>query len=278
MNRLNLAKRTEVIAHLIEGVSINATVRLTGVSPTTVLKLLNDVGAECSVYLHFNMIKLPCKRIQVDEMWGFCQMKEKRVPPALKGQVGYGDLYTWVAIDPDTKLVPCFLVGRRDTEHAYRFIDDLAWRLRNRIQLTSDGHIPYLEAVERAFGGQIDFGMLKKKYGGTRVYKDGTKKKCGKSECSSITKEVICGKPDFAHISTSLVERQNRTMRMGIRRLTRDVDAFSKKLWNHHAATALHFMHYNYAKIHKTLRVTPAMQTGLAKRVWGIEDIVRLAG
>ena len=277
MNRLNLSKRTQVIAHLFEGCSLASTARLTGVAPNTVTKLLDDVGAMCDFYLFHNMVKLPCKRIQVDEIWSFCLMKERRVPPSLKGRPGYGDTYTWVALDPDTKLVPCFLVGRRDTAHAIKFIDDLAWRLSNRIQLTSDGHTPYLEAVEGAFGGAVDYAMLVKHYGGVRVRRDGTEKKCGSSECSSITKQVICGKPDDTHISTSLVERQNRSMRMRMRRLTREVDAFSKKVWNHHAATALYFMHHNFACIHKTLRVTPAMEAGIAKRPWSIEDIVRLA-
>lgn len=276
MNRLNLAKRTNIIAHLVEGCSINSTARLTGASPTTVTKLLDDVGSMCCFYLWKHMIKLPCKRIEVDEIWSFCKMKEKRVSPALKGMPGYGDAYTWVAFDPDSKLVPCFLIGRRDTKHAKEFLDDLAWRLRHRIQLTSDGHNPYLKAVKGAFGEKIDFAMVKKEYGGIRVYRDGTTKKCGSSECNNIAREVIVGNPDPAHISTSLVERQNRTMRMGMRRLTRETDAFSKKFQNHRAATGLHFMHYNFARIHSTLRVTPAMEAGLEKRVWSLEDIVRL--
>ena len=278
MNRLNLSKRTQVIHHLVEGNSLAATARLTGIAPNTVASLLDDVGAECNVYLHFNMVKLPCSRIQVDEIWSFCKMKEKRVPPSLKGMPGYGDTYTWTALCPDTKLMPCFLVGRRDTEHAIQFMDDLAWRLKNRIQLTSDGHNPYLKAVEGAFDDKIDFAMLKKEYGGIRIYRDGAKKKCGSSECSAINKEVIAGNPDPAHISTSGVERQNRTMRMGIRRFTREVDAFSKKSQRHRAAVALHFMYYNFARPHRTLRgISPAMAAGLENTLWGIEDIVRLA-
>jgi len=277
MNRLDLDKRTLAINLLVEGMSIAATSRITKASPTTITKLLEDVGAECSTYLFLNMVKLPCTRIQVDEIWSFCRMKERHVPPHLKGLPGYGDAYTWTAFCPDTKLVPCFLVGRRDTEHAVMFIDDLAWRLRNRIQLTSDGHNPYLKAVKKAFGDKVDFAMVKKEYGGTRMFSDGTTKKYNSSECSNITTEVICGSPDPAHISTSLVERQNRTMRMNMHRLTREVDAFSKKLWNHHAATALHYMHYNYARKHTTLKTSPAVAAGLAKHVWSIEDIVRLA-
>ena len=204
-------------------------------------------------------------------------MKEKRVPLMLKGQLGYGDTWVWVPFCPDTKLVPCFLVGRRDAEHANRFLDDLAWRLPNRVQLSSDGHNPYLEAVEGAFGGKVDYARLVKHYGGVKTLRDGRQKKCRRSECSSITREVICGNPDPEHISTSLVERQNLTMRMGMRRFTRKTNAFSKKLENHQAAVALHFMHYNYARIHQPLRVTPAMEAGIAKRPWSIEDIVRLA-
>ena len=277
MNRLSIEKRTEIIHFLLEGNSVKGTARVAKVSPTTVLKLLDDVGSMCDFYLFNNMVKLLCKRLEVDEIWSFCKMKEKRVPAMLKGQLGYGDVYTWVAIDPDTKLVPCFLVGRRDSSYAMEFMDDLAWRLRNRVQLTSDGHSPYLEAVEGAFGGKIDFAMLKKQYGGTRTLPDGTQKKCRRSECSSISKEVICGKPDFSRVSTSMVERQNLSMRMGMRRFTRKTNAFSKKLWNHKAAVALYFMHYNFARIHRTLRVTPAMEAGLATHVWSIEDIVRLA-
>lgn len=277
MNRLNLAKRTAIIAHLVEGNSINSTSRLVGASPNTVMKLLDDVGSMCDFYLWQNMINLPCKRIQVDEIWSFIKMKEKRVPKALKGQPGYGDTWVWVAFDPDTKLVPCFLVGRRDTEHAKMFMDDLAWRLSNRIQLTSDGHSPYLEAAENAFGGQVDYARLVKHYGGVKVYRDGTKRQCRASECSGTTREVICGRPDPAHISTSLIERQNMAMRMGMRRFTRETNAFSKKLWNHQAAVALHFMHYNFVRRHQTLRVTPAMEAGLAKTFWSIEDLVRLA-
>lgn len=278
MNRLDLAKRKLIIHLLVKKVSIRDTAEIADVSPTTVLKLLEDVGAECSVYLHLNLIKLPCTRIQADELWSFIKMKEKHVPPHLKGLSDYGETYTWVALCPDTKLVPCFLVGRRDTEHAIKFMDDLAWRLPNRIQLTTDGHDPYLKAVKAAFGDKIDFAMVKKEYGGTRLLRDGTTKKYSSSACSNITKEVICGNPDPKHISTSLVERQNLTMREGIRRFSRKTIAFSKTHWNHHAAVALHFMHYNFARPHKSLRgATPAMAAGLSKSAWSIEDIARLA-
>jgi IS1 family transposase len=277
MNRLNLAKRTNVIAHLVEGNSLAATARLTGVSPNTVMHLADDVGSMCAFYLWKHMVRLPSKRIEIDEIWSFVLMKEKRVPARLKGMPGYGDTWVWVAFDPDTKLVPCFHIGRRDTAHAKIFVNDLADRLRHRVQLTSDGHNPYLEAVEEAFGGAIDYGRLVKEYGGFRVFKDGTRKKCAASECSSTRREVICGKPDPDLISTSLIERQNLTMRMSMRRFTRESNGFSKKLQNHRAAIALHFMHYNFVRQHSTLRVTPAMEAGLAKSFWSIEDLVRLA-
>ena len=276
MNKLNLEKRVLILKLLVKGMSIADTADVVGVSPNTVAKLLEDVGAECSVYLHFNMVKLPCIRIQVDELWSFVKMKEKRVLFYPK-PVGLGDVYTWVALCPDTKLVPCYHVGRRDAEHAHQFMDDLAWRFKERIQLTSDGHQPYLEAVETAFGGAVDYAMMIKHYGGYRVLRDGRRKKCRPSECSGTSKRVICGNPDPAHISTSLVERQNRTMRMGMRRFTRETDAFSKKFQNHKAAVALHFMHYNFVRQHKSLHgATPAMAAGLAKSFWKFEDIVRL--
>ena len=277
MNRLNLDNRRLIIHLLIEGMSIEATSRVTGASTNTIVKLLEDVGAECSTYMFLHMVKLPCVRIQADEIWAFIKMKEKRVPDGLKGLLGYGDTYTWVALCPDTKLVPCFLVGRRDAEHANQFMDDLAWRLPHRIQLSTDAYAAYPEAVERAFGGRAEFGMVKKSYGGERTYRDGTKKRCRPTECSGTTKVVVCGNPDLDRISTSHVERQNLSMRMAMRRYTRKTNGFSKKHWNHHAATALYFMYYNFARIHQTIRVTPAMEAGLAKSPWSVEDIVRLA-
>ena len=278
MNRLPLATRVLIIKLLVKGMGIRDTADVAQVSTTTVLKLLEDLGAECNVYLHFNMTKLPCTIMQIDELWGFCGMKEKRVPLALKGRVGLGDIYTWAAICATTKLMPCFLVGRRDSAHAHCFLDDMAWRFKNRIQLSSDGFTAYPAAVKRAFGKNVDFGMVVKGYGGVRTYRDGTTKKCGSFECSSITKQVVYGNPDFAHISTSHMERANRTLRMGMRRLTRKTDAFSKKLQNHRAMTAIFLMFYNYARPHKSLKgKTPAQAAGLAKDKWSLEDIVRLA-
>ncbi|MCL1916297.1 MAG: IS1 family transposase [Desulfovibrionaceae bacterium] len=277
MNRLKIEKRADVIAHLVRGVSVRDTAALTKVSPTTVLKLLEEIGAECAVYLHYNMVKLPCTKIQADEMWSFVKMKEKNVPPYLKGQLGYGDTWSWLAFCPDSKLVPCFLVGRRDTENAIRFIDDLSWRFGSRVQLSSDGLAIYKEAVELAFGGNVDFAMLKKRYGGVRVFQDGTTKRCRTNEFSGSSKEVVCGRPDFAHITTAGVERVNRTSRSGVRRLARRTDAHSKKLANHHYMTAIFYAYYNYCRIHSSLRTTPAQAAGLERRVWDIEDIVKLA-
>lgn len=277
MNKLTLAKRVHILRCLVEGNSIRSTCRITGAAKNTVVKLLKDVGEACLSYQDKVMRDLPCLRIQVDEIWCFCSMKEGRVPEERKGQLGYGDVYTWVAIDPDTKLVPCFLVGRRDTEYAIEFMTGLASRLQNRVQLTSDGHNPYLWAVEAAFASKIDYAMMKKEYGGIRVSQDGTMKKCRASECSSINRETICGDPDSRHISTSLVERQNLTMRMGMRRFTRKTNAFSKKLWNLYCAVALHFMYYNFARIHQTLRVTPAMEAGISDHVWTLGEIAGLA-
>lgn len=196
MNRLSMEKQVQVIHLLVEGNSLASTSRLTGVAPNTVARLLDDVGSMCDFYLFKHMVNLPCTRIEVDEIWSFVRMKEKRVPPELKGKPGYGDAYTWVAFDPDSKLVPCFLVGRRDTKHALKFMNDLAWRLSNRIQLTSDGHNPYLKAVNTAFGEEVDFAMVVKEYGGTRIGPDGVEKKFRSSECSNITREIICGNPD----------------------------------------------------------------------------------
>jgi len=277
MNRLSDEKRARIIQCLVEGMSMRATSRITGHARNTVAKLLSRVGIASGCYLHEAMQNLASKRIQVDETWTFCKMKEKRVSPERKGKSGYGDSYTWVAFCPDTKLVLSYHIGRRDTEDATMFMKDLAPRLKNRIQLTSDGHQPYIPAVEEAFGGKVDYAMLVKEYGGVRVGRDGKERKCRRSECSSITTHVICGKPDPAHISTSLIERQNLTMRMSMRRFTRKTNGFSKNPWYLDCAVNLHFMYYNFARIHSTLRVTPAMEAGIADYVWSLEEIAALA-
>lgn len=271
MNRLDNAKRVQVVRCLVEGNSIRATVRMTGVAKNTVVKLLVDLGAACAEYQDRHLQNLPCRRIQCDEIWSFVGAKQKNVPEDKAEQ--WGDVWTWTAIDADTKLVPCWMVGQRGYESAVEFIGDLATRLKHRVQLTTDGHRPYLTAVENAFGADIDFAQLVKIYGtpateGPSRYSPG--------QCIGIMTNAVCGSPDPKHISTSYVERANLTMRMSMRRFTRLTNAFSKKIENHMAAIALHFMYYNFARIHQSLRVTPAMAAGVTDRLWDVEDIVAL--
>jgi IS1 family transposase len=211
--------------------------------------------------------------VQCDEIWAFCGSKEKNVAPEHRGVLGYGDVYTWTALDPDTKLICSFLVGRRDVEYAQTFMSDLAGRLANRVQLSTDGHRPYLVAVEDSFHGQIDYAQLVKIYGNDHA----SEKRYSPSEFKSAEKHIISGRPDMDKVSTSHVERQNLTMRMGMRRFTRLTNGFSKKVFNLECAVALHFMHYNFGRIHKTLRVTPAMEAGISDHVWSLEEIAALA-
>ncbi len=274
MNRLPLEKRAQIIGLLVEGNSMRAVTRLVGCSINTVTKLLEDVGFACSIYQNEVMRNLPCKRIQCDEIWAFCGSKEKNVASEHRGELGYGDVYTWTAIDADTKLVPSFLVGRRDAGYAHEFIRDLAARMAARVQLTTDGHKAYLNAVEDAFSGDIDYAMLIKLYG-EAPRED--QRRYSLTEFRGTTLGVVSGNPDPKHISTSYVERQNLTMRMSMRRFTRLTNGFSKKVQNLEHAVSLHFMHYNFARIHKTLRVTPAMEAGIADHVWTLEEIARLA-
>jgi len=271
MNRLSREDRIRVVAALVEGNSIRATVRMTGVAKNTIVKLLAELGEACEEYQHAHLIGLPCRRIQVDEIWSFVGAKQKQVDA---GAAGLGDIWTWTAIDAETKLVPSWTVGDRGADTAYNFISDLAGRLANRVQLTSDGHKCYLNAVERSFGADIDYAMLVKTYGtGTP---ETSEVRYSPAVCMGAAKHPVIGNPDKNHISTSYVERQNLTMRMSMRRFTRLTNAFSKKLANHCAAIALHFMHYNFARIHQTLRVTPAMAAGVTDHVWEIGEIVDL--
>ena len=271
MNKLDNTRRAQVIAALVEGNSINATVRMTGVAKNTILKLLADVGEACARYQDEVMRNLPCRRLECDEIWSFCHAKKKNVAPERQGILGYGDVWTWVAIDADTKLVPCWHVGRRDALAASEFINDLASRLAHRVMLTTDGYRPYLEAVEAAFGADIDYAMLIKIYG-----KEQDEVRYSPAECVGCETKVISGDPFPPMISTSYVERQNLTMRMSMRRFTRLTNGFSKKLENHMHAIALHYMFYNFCRIHQTLRCTPAMEAGISKKVWEIADIVAL--
>lgn len=273
MNRLDPKKQAQVVAALVEGNSIRATVRMTGVAKNTVTKLLVDLGAACSEYISRTLVNLPCKRIQVDEIWSFVYAKQKNVTPKhLESGRHAGDIWTWIAIDADTKLIPCFMVGQRDGEAAQQFVRDLAGRLANRVQLTSDGHKAYLNAVDWAFSGDIDYAMLQKIYGGSAE----PEKRYSPAECIGCERKVITGRPDPKHISTSYIERQNLTVRMQNRRFTRLTNAFSKKVENHIASLAIHYMHYNFVRIHQTLRVTPAMAAGVTDQLWEIENLISL--
>ena len=275
MNKLSNEKRAQILSVLCEGMGINAATRITGVSKNTVLKLLADAGEACALYQDSAMQNLNCKRVECDEIWSFVGMKQKNVPEELQGQFGFGDVYTWTAINADTKLIPCWHVGTRDADSAYAFIHDLASRLANRIQLTTDGHKAYIQAVEDAFGADIDFAQLIKLYGNLGHTKE-DQRRYSPAECTGTEKRRITGNPNIKDVSTSYVERQNLTMRMHIRRFTRLINAFSKKLENHMHAISLYFMFYNFCKIHKSLRVTPAMEAGLTDRAWSIADVVAI--
>jgi len=246
---------------------------MTGVAKNTVAKLLVDLGRACSEYQDKVFRNLSCKRIQCDEIWSFCGSKEKNTTPEKRKQ-GWGDVWTWTALCPDTKLIPCWFVGDRSAGSAYHFIHDLKDRLSTRVQLTTDGHRAYVQAVEDAFGSEIDYAMLVKIYGNAPV--DNSNVRYSPAQCMGARKAVISGTPDAAHVSTSHTERQNLTMRMSMRRFTRLTNGFSKKLENHEHALALYFMYYNFARIHQTLRVTPAMQAGITNHVWSLEEIVSL--
>lgn len=273
MNKLNVQKRTQIIASLVEGNSIRATCRMTGAAKGTVLKLLADVGKACSEYQDKTLKDLSCKRIQCDEIWSFCYAKEKNVPDDKKGEFGYGDIYTWTALCADTKLVPSWYIGKRDAQSAMVFMNDLASRLKNRVQLTTDGHKAYLEAVESAFGADIDYSQLIKLYGNPREEKE---VRYSPAVCNGTKIVKINGNSNPRNVSTSYVERQNLTMRMSMRRFTRLTNAFSKKVENLVHAVALHFMYYNFCRIHQTLRVTPAMEANITDHVWDIKDILNL--
>lgn len=276
MNRLDTKDRARILAILCEGMGINAACRITGASKNTVLRLLAEVGEACALYQDRVMKRLICKRIECDEIWSFVGMKQKNVPNELSGSFGLGDVYTWTAIDADTKLIPCWHVGTRGVGSARAFITDLASRIDGRVQLTTDGHKAYLAAVEDAFGHDIDFAQLVKLYGNEGQTKEEARR-YSPAHCTGAEKHRITGSPDMANVSTSYVERQNLTMRMHMRRFTRLTNAFSKKLENHMHAISLYFMFYNFCKIHKTLRVTPAMEARIADQVWDLEEVVMMA-
>jgi len=268
MNKLPTEKRVQILHLLCEGNSLRATARISDTAFNTVAKLFVDAGKAFADYQDKALRNLTCKRLQLDEIWSFEYAKQKNVPHNKVGSAG--DIWTWVAIDSDTKLVPSWRVGDRSTFTARDFVDDLASRLTHRVQITTDGHRPYLEAIEGAFGADIDYAMLVKVYGADPA----GEKRYSPAECLGAVKTRIEGNPDPNHVSTSYVERQNLTMRMSIRRFTRLTNAFSKKVENHALSVALHYMHYNFCRIHKTLRVTPAMAAGVTDRLWSIADIV----
>jgi IS1 family transposase len=272
MNRLPLAKRAQILNFLVEGNSLRAASRLADVSINTVYKLLIDAGEACLAYQDQAFRNLSCKRLQLDEIWSFIYTKQRKVMLAKKAPETAGDVWTWVAICADTKLVPSWRVGDRSGATAIEFVCDLSSRLANRVQITSDGHRAYLEAVEAGFGADVDYAQLVKLYGEIPH-------PAGRYSPAQIqgTKTFCCtGDPDPKHISTSYVERQNLTMRMSMRRFTRLTNAFSKKVENHAHAVSLHYQHYNFVRIHRSLRITPAMAAGVTDHLWSIEDIASL--
>lgn len=273
MKRLSHVQRSQILHLLCEGNSLRAITRVTGVSLNTVTKLLIDAGKACEAYHDAHIADLRTKRVQVDEIWSFTYAKQKNVAAAKAAPDGAGDTWTWTAIDADSKLMISWLVGGRDSEYAMAFMDDVAKRLGNRVQLTSDGHNAYLQAVEGAFGGAVDSAQLVKIYG---TAPESAKGRYSPAECIGARKDRVEGNPDPKHVSTSYAERSNLTMRMHMRRFTRLTNAFSKKVENHAYAVALHMTYYNFVRVHKTLRVTPAMAAGVTDKLWEIGDIVAL--
>jgi IS1 family transposase len=272
MNRLSLSDRTQVVAALVEGSSINSTCRMTGIAKHTVLKLLKDMGCACAAYHDSHVRNLRVRRVQADEIWAFVYGKDKNLTLE-QVQAGAGSVWTWTALDADTKLIVSYMLGDRGASTALSFMRDVAGRIANRIQLTTDGHRVYADAVEDSFGADIDYAMLVKIYGASS---ENPESRYSPATCIGCRTGVLAGNPDPDHISTSFVERQNLSMRMGMRRFTRLTNAFSKKLENHGHMVALYFMHYNFCRVHKTLRVTPTMEAGLTDHVWELDELVAL--
>jgi IS1 family transposase len=276
MNKLPLAKRVQILSMLCEGSSMRSISRVADVSINTVDKLLRVAGETALAYHDKAVRGVKAQRIQCDEIWAFVHAKQKNAPTSKRaGDPTIGDCWTWTAIDADSKLLVSYQVGGRDAEYALMLMDDLRGRLANRVQLTTDGHRAYLQAVEEAFGADIDYGMLVKLYG-PETSGQGHERKYSPSECVGARKDTITGNPDPKRVSTSYTERANLTMRMSMRRFTRLTNAFSKKLANHADAIALYFMYYNFCRVHQTLRVTPAMEAGLSNHVWTVEELVGL--
>lgn len=275
MNQLSLARRVQIISALVEGNSFRSAARMVGVSINTVTKLLVDVGRACCAYQDRVMRNLSCQRLQIDEIWCFCYSKQKNVPAELRGEFGYGDVWTFVGIDADTKLVSHWQHGWRTACDARSFVESVAGRLAHRVQITTDGLRVYLDAMESGFGGDVDYAQLIKLYG-NEGGRQNPETRYSPGECCGTRVNVVSGTPDPDHISTSFVERQNLTMRMRMRRFTRLTNAFSKKLENVCHAVSLHFMHYNFVRRHQTLRMPPALKAGVADHLWTLEELVGL--
>lgn len=272
-NVLGTEKRVAIVAALVEGMSVRGAARMVGVSKDTVAKLSLELGEACIRYMDETLRNLRCKRLQIDEVWAFCYAKAKNVPADKQGQFGYGDLWAFTAVDAETKLIPTFLIGSRDVGCATEFMQDVASRLVNRVQLTTDGHKMYLQAVEDAFAGEVDYAMLQKIYGAAP---EGPEVRYSPAECLGCQKIAVQGTPDPKHVSTSYVERHNLTLRMSIRRYTRLTNAHSKKLRNHTAALGLFLCYYDFCRIHQTLRITPAMAAGVTPHAWNVEELIGL--
>ncbi|HZL59845.1 MAG TPA: IS1 family transposase [Stellaceae bacterium] len=274
MNRLTTEQRAQILGLMVEGMAIRAISRMTGASKNTIAKLLIDAGRACSDFQDRALRELPCKVLQLDEIWSFVGAKEKNVPAERKG-LGIGDVWTWTAICSDTKLIPSWFVGNRDIEHASAFVLDLKGRLGNRVQITSDGHKPYLKAVPAAFGDDVDYAMLVKIYGHPTNSPE-AHRRYSPTPCLGAKRQAMIGNPDMSKVSTSHAERMNLNIRMGLRRFTRLTNAFSKKMENHTHALSIYFMFYNFVRIHQTLRVTPAMAAGVTDKLWSLTDMVRI--
>jgi IS1 family transposase len=273
MNKLPLAKRVQILSMLVEGSSMRSISRVVDVSINTVTKMLVDAGEAAAKYHDENVRGVRASRVQCDEIWSFCYAKEKNVVTAKAAPDGAGDVWTWTALDADSKLMVSYFVGDRSGQSAIALMDDLRSRIENRVQLTTDGHRAYLEAVEGAFGGDVDYAQLLKLYGASP---ESFKGRYSPADCIGARKEAIQGDPDMKHVSTSYVERQNLNMRMGMRRFTRLTNAFSKKFENHFHMIALYTLFYNFVRIHTTLKMSPAMAAGIETRLWSMEDIAML--